>query len=312
MPGWPAARSADKHGARKLLKTEEDTDNVRAVRCWFAAVAAVLMSFWAFAASAQTGVIARVDGKVITEADMSLADAEIGSDVGTLPAGIKRRVLAEFLIENQLFAQAAEAQKLTVPTSAQANPAYWRRRALRDVYFEKSIVGSVSDGEVKAFYDENVGSKKTEAEVRARQILVASKDKARELFEKIAHGSDFATLAKQNSIDPGSKEQGGDLGFFGRGQMLPQFEDAAFKLKPGEVSQPFETQLGWHIIQVDGRRERQVPSFETIKDRVRAAVIHSKAQQIVASLRSKAQIEYVDPEIRKLVESERSGAAKKQ
>jgi peptidyl-prolyl cis-trans isomerase C len=298
------------HGAHST-GTKEDTDTVSAHCRWVIIFAVVFSLLGPLQASAQNGIVARVNGKAITETDMGLADAEIGSDFGSLPTGIKRRVLAEFLIENQLFAEAAEAQKLAVPTPAKANPQYWQRRALRDAYFDKSIVSSVSEGEVKAFYDEHVGSKKAEEEVRARHILVASKDKARELFEKIAHGSSFAELAKQNSIDPGSKEQGGDLGFFGRGQMVPQFEEAAFRLKPGEVSQPFETQFGWHIIQVDARRERQVPAFEAIKDRVRAAVIHHKAQQIVLGLRSKAQIEYVDPEIKKLVESERTGATKK-
>ena len=283
-----------------------------AARYCFAAVCALLMLAVALPTAAQDGIVARVNGKAITEADMGLADTEIGSDFGTLPAGIKRRVLAEFLIENQLFAEAAEAQKLAVPPPKQANPQYWQRRALRDAYFETSIISGVSDGQVRAFYDEHVSSKQAEQEVRARHILVASKDKARELFEKIAHGSDFATLAKQNSIDPGSKEQGGDLGYFGRGQMVPQFEEAAFKLQPGEVSQPFETQFGWHIIQVDGRRDRQVPTFEAIKDRVRAAVIHDKAQQVLLGLRGKAQIEYVDPEIKKMVDSERAGNGKKQ
>ena len=138
--------------------------------------------------------------------------------------------------------------------------------------------------------------------MRARHILVASKEKARELYEKIAHGAEFGDLARQYSNDPGSKEQGGDLGFFVRGQMVPQFEDAAFSLKPGEVSQPFQTQFGWHIIKVDARRERQLPPYDAIKDRVRGAVIHRKAQQLVGELRNTAQVEYVDPEIRKEVE----------
>ena len=92
--------------------------------------------------------------------------------------------------------------------------------------------------------------------MRARHILVESKDKARDLFEKIPT-ADFATLARQYSKDPGSKDQGGELGFFGRGQMVPQFEEVAFKLKRGEVGEPFETQFGWHIVKVDERRQRQ-------------------------------------------------------
>lgn len=257
-------------------------------------------------ALAQDGVAVRVNGKVLTEADMKLAEAEVGSDLGSLAGQARRRVLAEFLVETQLLADAAEAQKITVAPSNSGNPQYWLRRALRDAYFEKVISQGIEEKEVRAFFDEHVGNREAQEEIRARHILVADKDKARELHQKIAHGADFADLARQFSTDPGSKEQGGDLGFFVRGQMVPPFEEAAFGLKPGEVSQPFETQFGWHIVKVDERRARQLPSYETIKDRVRAAVIHRKAQQIVIALRNKAQIEYVDPEIRKLVESERS------
>ena len=97
-------------------------------------------------------------------------------------------------------------------------------------------------------------------------------------------GRDFAQLAKEHSKDPGSKDQGGELGFFTRGQMVPQFEEAAFKLKKGEVGEPFESQFGWHIVRVDDRRQRAAPPFEAVKDRVVAAMIHKKAQQIAGGL----------------------------
>ena len=269
------------------------------------AVTLLVGGFGAVSALAQDGVAARVNGKPVTDADLKLAEAEIGSDLGSLAGIQRRRVLAEFLIETQLLADAAEARKLTAPPVQPSNREYWQRRGLRDVYFEQVIAKSVDDKEVKSFYDEHIGSKKPEDEVKARHILVEGKDKAIELVQKIKHGADFEELAKQNSKDPGSKDQGGDLGFFVRGQMVPAFEEAAFALKPGDVSEPFETQFGWHIVKVDARRERQAPPFEAIKDRLKSAVIHYKAQQIVLELRSKAKIEYVDPEIRKLVEPEK-------
>jgi peptidyl-prolyl cis-trans isomerase C len=279
---------------------------------WATAGLLVLVAFGGLAVRAQEGVVARVDGKTITEADMRLAEAEIGSDLGSLPDGTKRRVLLEFLIENQLFADAAEKQKLSAGAGFDERMQYWRRRALRDVYFDKSVKDTVSDAETKRFYDQQVGALKPEDEVRARHILVESKDKARELFQKILHGADFATLAREQSKDPGSKDQGGELGFFSRGQMVPQFEEAAFKLKPGEVGEPFETQFGWHIVKVDERRQRTAPAFDDVRDRVRASMIHRKAQQIASELRGKAQIEYIDPDIRKSVESDRMPSLPKQ
>jgi peptidyl-prolyl cis-trans isomerase C len=258
-----------------------------------AATAAVLL-LGSVAAGAQETVVAKVNGKVITEADMRLAEAELGSDLASLPDVTKRRVLAEFLIENQLFADAAEAQKLAAGPDYNDRIQYWRRRSLRDLYFDKTVKDSVSDADAKKFYDSQVGGAKSE-EVRARHILVESKEKARELFEKVAYGTDFAELAKQHSKDPGSKDQGGDLGYFSKGQMVPQFEEAAFKLQKGEVSQPFETQFGWHIIKVDDRRAGQAVPFDAVKDRIVGAIMHQKAQQIAGDLRAKAKIEYIDP-----------------
>jgi len=271
-------------------------------------VAAALLAGTAFvgasAALAQGAVVATVNGKQITENDVRLAEAEIGGDLGNLPEATKRRVLVEYLIENQLFAEAAEADKLCQGQGFDERMAYWRRRALRDSYFDKSVKGAVSDAEAKKFYDAQVSQMKPQEEVRARHILVESKDKAVEIFEKIAHGAEFAAMAKEFSKDPGTKDEGGDLGFFTRGQMFPQFEEAAFKLKAGDVSQPIETQFGWHLIRVDERRDRKPPAFEDVKDRIVMSMVHRKAQEIATDLRTKATVEYVDPEIKKQVDAE--------
>jgi peptidyl-prolyl cis-trans isomerase C len=276
------------------------------------AMAAVFVLFGGLAAEAQDSVVAKINGKTITEADMKLAEAEIGSDLGTLPEPTKRRVLVEFLIENQLFADAAEGQNLASGAAFNERLQYWRRRALRDAYFDTTVRSTVNEAEARKLYEGMVGAAKPEEEVSARHILVESKDKARELYEKLAHGSDFAQLAKEHSKDPGSKDQGGQLGFFTRGQVVPQFEEAAFKLGKGEVGEPFQSQFGWHIVRVDDRRQRPVPRFEAIKDRVVADMIHKKAQQIAGDLRGKAQIEYIDPEIKSAIEQERSGSRPKQ
>jgi peptidyl-prolyl cis-trans isomerase C len=273
---------------------------------------ALLAALAGVAAEAQERVIAKVNGKTITDTDMRLAEAEIGNDLGSLPEATRRRVLLEFLIENQLFADAAEGEQLGTGAAFNERLQYWRRRALRDAYFDKSVRATINDADARSFYARQTGTTRPEEEVRARHILVDSKEKAREIYEKIAHGSDFAQLAKEHSKDPGSKDQGGELGFFARGQMVPQFEEAAFKLKKGEVGEPFESQFGWHIVKVDDRRQRAAPPFEAVKERVVAHMIHRKAQEIAVGLRGKAQIEYIDPEIRSSMEKERAGAPPKQ
>jgi peptidyl-prolyl cis-trans isomerase C len=267
-------------------------------RIW--AAAPLLLLLGSLGATAQEAVVARVNGNAITEADMRLAETEIGNDLGSLPVSTKRRVLVEFLIENQLFADAAESQKLGSGGAYNERIQYWRRRNLRDVYFDKAIKNTITDAEARRFYETNVKGT-GEEEVRARHIQVRTKEQARDLFEKVAYGTDFAELARKYSQDAGSKEQGGDLGYVSRGQLAPELENAAFGLKRGEVSQPFQTQSGWHILQVDDRRTRKASDFDAVKDRIHAAIMQEKTERIVADLRGRAKIEYVDPEIKKSV-----------
>ena len=255
------------------------------------------------------GALATVNGKPLTETDMKLAETEIGPDIASLPDATKRRVLIEYLIENQLFSEAAEGDKLAAGAAFEARMQYWRRRALRDLYFDKAVKGGVAEAEAKKFYDDQVKAIKPEEEVQARHILVEKKELAVELADKVKKGGDFAALAKEHSKDPGSKEQGGDLGFFGKGQMVPAFEDAAFKLTKGQVSEPIETQFGWHVIKVDEKRTRPVPTFDTVKERIMASLTQQKAQQIGTDLRTKAKIEYLDADIKKQIEAEKTAPA---
>ena len=186
--------------------------------------------------------------------------------------------------------------------------AFWRQRALRDAYFDKTVKSSIGEASARAIYEDKVKQIKPEEEVQARHILVSSEAAAQKLAERVAAGEDFAQLAKENSGDAGSKEQGGMLGFFGKGQMVPQFEEAAFTLKKGEVSKPVQSQFGWHIIKVEDRRQKPPPTFDEVKDRLIGSMVQSKAQNIAGELRSKAKIDYVDPEIKKMADEE----AKKQ
>jgi peptidyl-prolyl cis-trans isomerase C len=270
----------------------------------------------AFAQDPKT-VVATVDGKPITEADMKLAEGELGNDLANLPPEVKRQALAEYLIDNQLFANAAEAAKLADTPEFQQYIAYLRQRALREQFFEKTLKGSVSEDEAKKIYNARVAELKPETEFAARHILVADEAKAKELRAKIGGGEDFAKLAGENSTDPVSKKDGGFLGYFGMGQMVPEFEAAVVKLQKGELSEPVKTAYGWHIIKLEDRRAKQPPSFEQVKDTIINSLAVRKAQEKSAELRGKAKVEYVDADIKKQVEerqkkqAEAAAAAKK-
>jgi len=249
-------------------------------------------------------IVAKVNGKPITESDMRLAENELGSELGNLPPEIKRRALAEYLIDNVLFAEAAEAADIASSPEFKEQMAYLRRRVLREQYFEKTLKGTISDDEAKQVYDAKVATLEPQEEFSARHILVESEEKAKELRGKIEGGADFAEVAKENSTDTGSKEQGGLLGYFVKGQMVPEFEAAVLKMHKGEVSEPVKTSFGWHVIKLEDRRRKAPPSFDNVKSTILNSLVVKKAQEKVGALREKAQLEYVDAGIKKQVEEQ--------
>ena len=250
-------------------------------------------------------VVATVNGQPITESDLRFAENELGGEIANLPPEVKRRALAEYLIDNELFAKAAEEAKISATPEYEQQMRYLKRRVLRELYFDKTLKGKIGEDEAKKVYTEKIAQLKPEEEIEARHILVDSEEKAKELHAKIVAGADFAQLAKENSTDTGSKDQGGVLGYFGHGQMVPEFEAAAFKLEKGQVSEPVHTNFGWHIIKVDDRRKKEPPSFAAVKDTILNSLVVRKAQDTATELRSKAQVEYVDAGIKKQVEEQK-------
>jgi peptidyl-prolyl cis-trans isomerase C len=259
----------------------------------------------------QDAVVATLNGREIRESDLALAEAEVGPEVANMPAANRRRLLLEFLIEMQLFADAADSASLTSGPDFEKRAAYWTTRAKRDAYYEKSIKGTVSEPLAKGIYDDKVKMIPAEDEVEARHILVDSEEKAKEVIERINKGDDFAKLAAEYSSDPGSKADGGKLGYFSKGQMVKEFEDAAFVLKKGEVSKPVKSKFGWHVIKVEDRRTKPLPTFDEVKGQIVNSLVQQKGQQTATDLRGKAKIEYVDNEIKLQVEQEAAVAAAK-
>jgi peptidyl-prolyl cis-trans isomerase C len=260
-------------------------------------------------ALAEDAVVAKINGQEIRESDLKLAEAEVGPELASLPADKRRRILVEFIIEMRLFADAADAASLTSGPDFEKRQAYWTTRAKRDAYFETSIKGSVGEGLVRGIYDDKVKMIPAEDEVDARHILVETEVTAQEVFDKVGKGDDFAKLAEAYSKDPGSKADGGKLGYFTKGQMVKEFEDAAFALKKGEVSKPVKSKFGWHVIKIEDRRTKQPPSFDEVKGQIVDSMVQQKGQQAATDLRGKAKIEYVDAAIAEEVRKETAMAA---
>jgi peptidyl-prolyl cis-trans isomerase C len=249
------------------------------------------------AVAADDAVVARVNGVEIKQSDLDFAATEIGPRLGTVKPEDRRRLLLQFVIENELMAGEGQKEKLDQTDTFPARVKYHTRRALRDAFYDSGIAGAVSEADAKKIYDEKIATMKPEQEVHARHILVETKAEAEEVIKRLKNGEDFATLANEKSKD--TNAEGGDLGFFTRGQMLKPFEDAAFALKPGQISEPVKTQFGWHVIKVEEKRDQPLPSFDEVKEAIMGQLVQAKAQQVVTGLRDAAKIEIVDPDLKK-------------
>jgi peptidyl-prolyl cis-trans isomerase C len=271
------------------------------VKTWSAVLLfAASVAFASLPAAAEDAVVAKVDGAEIKQSDLDFAASEVGSQLANYPKADRKRLLLQFVIENQLMAAAATKDSLDRAPDFEARLAYHKRRALRDAYYEKAVRGGVSEDEAKKLYDEKIGSVKPEPEIHARHILVDTEEEAKDIKARLDKGEDFATLAKEKSKDKNA--DGGDLGFFGKGQMLKPFEDAAFALDVGKISDPVKTQFGWHIIKIEEKRDRPAPKFEDVKDPIMAQLMQQKAQEAMKTLHDGAKIEVLDESIKRSIQ----------
>jgi peptidyl-prolyl cis-trans isomerase C len=240
-------------------------------------------------------VLARVDGVDIKLSDVTIAEEDLGSGLPSMTAEQKRDYLTTFLVDMRLVAKAAEERRLQQNPDFERRMSYYRQRALMEILLTDEATKATTDEAIRKVYQEEVVDKmKGQQEVRARHILVENEDEAKKIIEELKAGGDFAAIAKAKSKDPGGQD-GGDLGFFVREQMVPEFATAAFNLKPGETTQaPVRTQFGWHVIRVEERRDRPVPALEQLRDQIEAFLVRRAQGALVTRLREGAKIERVE------------------
>jgi peptidyl-prolyl cis-trans isomerase C len=208
------------------------------------------------------------------------------------PATKKENVLA-FLIDMKIVAKAAEAKKIEDREDFKSRLAFTRNRLLMDNLLAVEGKAATTDEAMKKVYEEASKQISDEPEVHARHILVETEDEAKAVEEELKKGADFAELAKKKSKDPGASD-GGDLGFFTKDQMVPEFSAVAFALEPGKISDPVKSQFGWHIIKVEEKRNRKAPDFDQVKGQIETYVTRKAQAEYVAKLREAAKIERMD------------------
>jgi peptidyl-prolyl cis-trans isomerase C len=169
---------------------------------------------------------------------------------------------------------------------------YYKDKVMMESLFGDLAKKSQTDANMRKVYDEAAKNQKPTPEVHARHILVISEDEAKAALKRVKGGEDFAKVADEISKDPGSK--GGDLGWFEKERMVPEFAEAAFKLEKGQISDPVKSQFGWHIIKLEDKRTKEFPPFETVKDQVARFVVQKAQGELITQLREKAKIEKTD------------------
>ncbi len=247
-------------------------------------------------------VVANVAGQPVTEADLELAIQELDQQFAQLPAEQKRAAALQALIEIRLLAAESEKAGVADREDFKRRMEFLRLRSLHIAFVEEKVAGAITDEEVRARYDQEIAAQPPVNEVRASHILVDSEEKAKEIIAALDGGADFADLAKENSSD-GSAEGGGDLGYFGPGRMVPEFEQAAFALEVGQYTkEPVKSQFGWHIIIVTDKRPQQPPAFEQVRQQIRSMLLRDKYLAEVAAIRAANTIEIVDPALKAAIE----------
>ena len=238
-------------------------------------------------------VLAKVNGSEIRQSDVALAEEELGPSLAQMDPAAKKDNVLSFLIDMKIVAKAAEDKKVENNEDFKKRLAFTRSRLLMDSLLAVEGKAATTEEAMKKVYEDASKQITGEQEVHARHILVETEDEAKAIAEELKKGADFAELAKKKSKDPGASD-GGDLGFFTKDQMVPEFSTVAFALEPGKISDPVKSQFGWHIIKVEEKRSRKAPEFEQVKAQIETYVARKAQAEYVAKLREAAKVERMD------------------
>ncbi|HEY3328239.1 MAG TPA: peptidylprolyl isomerase [Novimethylophilus sp.] len=202
-----------------------------------------------------------------------------------------RAIILNKLISSELVAQEAQKSGLDKQSDFLAKEELMRRELLVNSYLQDYIKKNpISDATLKSEYDKYKAAM-GDKEFKASHILVKTEQEAKDVIAQLAKGGDFAKIAKEKSLDPGSKEKGGDLGWFPPAAMVKPFSDAVSKLQKGSyTTTPVQTQFGWHVIKLEDARDAQPPAFDKVKDELRNSLQKQQLEKLVADLRAKAKI----------------------
>ena len=236
-------------------------------------------------------VAATVDGAKIMRSEVTEAYSRLPAEYQQVPLEQIYPALLNSLIDTKLAAIKARKEKIHETAEFKEELAAFTERLLGSTLIQRAVEAKVTDAAVAARYAEVTKDMGGQVEIHARHILVKTEDEAKAVIKDLAGGADFADTAKKKSTGP-SGPNGGDLGYFGKGQMVPEFEKAAFALDKGAMTQtPVKTQFGWHVIKVEDKRSQPAPSLEEMEPQIRDSLTREIGAEVTKGLRETAKIE---------------------
>jgi peptidyl-prolyl cis-trans isomerase C len=229
-------------------------------------------------------VVAKVGTDEIHASDLADAAQNLPEELRGMPPQMLYPMLLDQMIDRRAIVIEGRKEGLQNDPAVKKQVERATDTAVQNLLLTRAITPLLTDEAIKARYDKEYAGKPGDEEVHAEHILVADEAKAKEIIAQLKAGKDFADLAKANSTDPSAKTNNGDLGFFKKADMLPEFSAAAFALKPGEYTQtPVKTRFGWHVIKLLERRTAPPPELDAVKDEIRQQIIQEGVAKVLAS-----------------------------
>ena len=251
------------------------------------ALAWVMAGAAALPALAQT--VATVDGKIITQDELKLAESQLAGQISPQLQGPARDTyVLDYLIDLQLVANKAEADKVDTTPKFHTELHLLKNKLLMQSVMANLKKTAVTPAAIQSTYETVKAKQPPQEEIHARHILVKTEAEAEAVEKRLKAGEDFVKVATAVSIDKSAP--GGDLGWFTKDKMVPAFSAVAFKLKPGEVSAPVHTQFGWHVIKLEGTRNKPFPPLDQVKAQVSNFVLQQAQAKMIVDLRKNAKI----------------------
>jgi len=266
-----------------------------------ALAAALLFAAPLHAQDAKDPLVAKVNGVEIHQSDLDAVEAEAGQ-IPPMSENQKKDYLVQFMTDMILVSKMAEDQKLGASPEFAKRVQFNRNKLLMSALLDKVGKDALTEDAMRKVYDDAIKQVPPEEEVHARHILIraaagddkaskAAEDKIKAVIVRLNKGEDFNKVATEVTEDPSGKANGGDLGYFSKEQMVPEFADVAFSTEKGKISAPVKTQFGWHVIKVEDKRQKPPPSYDDVKPQLESFVGRKAQAELVTKLRESAKVE---------------------